>query len=87
MFQARIDAVRVYFPRRSLQHLAGKNVPETISRSTAAGRKSPPMAALFLPTLLLENVSHKPMIQQFLSCAPILLPESVWNIARDNLPW
>ena len=85
--QVRIDPIRVHLPRRSLQHLAVKNVSETIARATSAGKKSPAILGFCLPTVLLENVSHKPMIHQFLSGVPILFPESVWNIGRDNLPW
>ena len=77
----------MYFPRRSLQHLAVKNVAETIARATPTGKKSSPILGICLPTILLENVAHKPMIQQFLINVPITFPESVWNISRDNLPW
>ena len=40
-----------------------------------------------LPSISLENVAHKPMIQQFTSVMPFVLPDSLWNINRDNLPW
>ena len=85
--QVKAESIRVYFPRRSLQHLAVKNVSDTIARATSPGVKSPPILGITLPTILLENVAHKPMIQQFLVNVPIVLPESVWNISRDNLPW
>ena len=42
---------------------------------------------MILPSVSLENVSHKPMIQQFTSTMPFVLPDSLWNINRDNLPW
>jgi hypothetical protein len=67
--------------------LSLKNVSETVSRATSAAKKSPPILGICLPTVLLENVAHKPMIQQFLVNVPIFFPESVWNISRDNLPW
>jgi hypothetical protein len=66
--------------KNSFMTQALKNVSETISRATSAGKKAPAILGFCFPTVLLENVSHKPMIQQFLSSVPIVFPESVWNI-------
>ena len=46
------------------------------------------MLCLVLPTITMENVIHKPQIDQFIfRTPPIQLPESVWNIKKDHLPW
>ena len=66
--------------------MASKNVFDTVSR--AANSKIPlPIMCLVLPTITIENVAHKPMIEQFIDQTPIILPEAVWNVNRDNLPW
>jgi len=81
--QVRADPVRVYFPRRSLQHLSVKNVAETIARATPTGKKSSPILGICLPTVLLENVAHKPMIQQFLSNVPITFVSTAYKLCPD----
>ena len=70
----------------SLDQVASKNVFETVTRAMTSKVLLPVMCLVF-PTLTVENVAHKPMIHQFLSQTPIVLPESVWNTKRDNLPW
>lgn len=70
----------------SLDQVANKNVLDTVTRASKS--KQPlPLMCLVVPTITIENVAHKPAIEQFLSQAPIILPESLWNIKRDNLPW
>ena len=59
---------------------------DTISR--AANSKLPlPVMCFVVPSITIENVAHKPMIEQFLVKTPVILPESLWNIKKDNLPW
>ena len=63
-----------------------KTVVDTISR--AANSKLPlPVMCFVVPSITIENVAHKPMIEQFLAITPVILPESLWNIKKDNLPW
>ena len=70
----------------SLDQVASKSVFDTVTR--AMNSKVPlPVLCLVFPTLTIENVAHKPMIHQFLLKTPVILPESVWNIKRDNMPW
>ena len=48
------------------------------------------MFTVLLPTLTIENTTHKPslmLLYQYISATPIMVPESVFNWKRDNLPW
>jgi vacuolar protein sorting-associated protein 13B len=84
LVQVQIDPCHIYAPRKSLAFGASK--PSKHVRDTITTTNVPVLAAI-LPCLILENVTHKPMIQQFLAKVPFAMPEGVWNILRDNLPW
>ena len=86
LIQVKIDGHQIFFPQKSLVNMASKTVAETVQKSlTSQGLY--PLVGISLPSIILENVAHKPVIQQFLSSFPIVIPEGVWNIERDNLPW
>ena len=86
LIQIKIDGHHIYLPQKSLVSIASKTVAETIQKSLSLSGQYP-LIGISLPSITLENVAHKPVVQQFLSSFPISLPEGVWNIERDNLPW
>ncbi|TRY71636.1 hypothetical protein TCAL_05294 [Tigriopus californicus] len=86
LIQIRAEGHHIYLPQKSIADFSNKTVQESVHWAT----KSDPTFAILciaLPSINLENVTHKPMIQQFLNSLPIIIPESVWNTKRDNLPW
>lgn len=88
LIQVQIDPVLVFAPRKSLAFVAAcGGALERQQRKVKEALTHVPYIGIELPTIILENVTHKPMIQQFLSVMPYSLPESLWNLQRDNLPW
>ncbi len=85
LVQFSVDHHQLFIPRRTLLKVAGKTVLETVRR--AQDSREHFILGASLPSVILENVSHKPMILQFLNAIPFDIPESVWTIGRDNLPW
>ena len=81
LVQIKMGQLHVYLPKTSLIHVAAKTVQETVLKA-----EKEQYLYLVLPRLTLENVSHKPVIDQFLADTPIKLPDSVWNVHRENLP-
>ena len=82
LLQVQIDPIHIYAPRKSLAYSSHK-----VSRHVKDALNQAAIIHIMLPSISLENVAHKPMIQQFTSVMPFVLPDSLWNINRDNLPW
>ncbi len=83
LVQVQIEPVQLYAPRKSLAFCLGKQPPRRVAEAMAQVS----YVSLCLPTVTLENVAHKPNIQQFLTSMPFSLPEGLWSTQRDNLPW
>ena len=86
LIQIKMDGHQIFVPLQSLSSVSGRTVGESVSNS-ASQTKMIPLLAIAIPSLTLDNVAHKPVIQQFLTNFPIVMPEGVWNMERDNLPW
>ena len=88
LLQIQIDSCHVYLPKKTLAYSSNgkplRKVRDVVAN--AAGSKIP-LIAVSIPSIVFENVAHKPMIHQFLQEIPFKMPESVWNLHRDNLPW
>ena len=82
LIQVQMDPVYVYAPRKSLAYGAQK-----VARHVKDAIAQVPVIGIVFPSIILENLAHKPMIQQFLNTMPFVFPESLWNVHRDNLPW
>lgn len=95
LMQIRMDGHRIFVPRKSLLEISdsgGKTVSEIVQSAREAKDLEFSMLSVALPSVTLENLAHKPstmVLQQFVTTgtAPIMLPESIWNWKRDNLPW
>ena len=87
LLQIQIDSCHVYIPKKTLAYSSsGKPLRKVRDVVANAGSKIP-LIAVSIPSVVFENVAHKPMIHQFLQEIPFKMPESVWNMHRDNLPW
>ena len=86
LIQVQIESCRIYIPKRSLAFANVKPMRKVRDAIANIGSKIP-LIAINCPSMIFENVAHKPMILQFLNQVPIRMPESVWNPLRDNLPW
>ncbi len=90
LVQFKMDSHQVFLPKETLSASAGRSVQETIAKhQTMTSSPSSPVSILgfSLPSLAVENVSHRPLVQQFLNSLPVQIPESVWSTRRANLPW
>ena len=84
LVQVKIGKIHLVFPQKSLLPHAAKTVQEM---TKGASKTSAQYLSVTLPSLLLENSTHKPVLEKHLSeNTPIVLPDSVWNTKRDNLP-
>ncbi len=84
LIQVEVEPLHIFVPKKSVAFASTK--PTKFVKESLESSKIPYLATV-LPTIILENVAHKPMIQQFLVKKPFEMPTSVWNIHRDNLPW
>ena len=86
LLQVQIDPIYIYAPRKSLA-FSSSCQSQKLARNVREAMGEMALIRFALPSVSLENVAHKPMIQQFTSVMPFVLPDSLWNINRDNLPW
>ena len=92
LVQVRVDRNRIFIPRKTLFDVGVgcKTVSECIQLAKGCKEEEFPMFTVLLPTLSIENTTHKPslmLLYQYISATPIMVPESVFNWKRDNLPW
>ena len=91
LVQVQIEQATIITARKSLtncSNLLAKSHQRHVKDSLEAVKSSTvPFLCLISPLICLENVAHKPQINQFLSKTPFCMPENVWNPRRDNLPW
>ena len=91
LIQVQIEQATIITARKSLANcclLAKSNQRHVKDLIEAAKSSKVPFLCLTSPLISLENVAHKPQINQFLTKKkPFCMPENVWNPRRDNLPW
>ena len=95
LIQVQVEPTSIFAPRKSLaaavgssqtRHVTVRHVKECIE---VAKSSKIPFLCLVSPSISIENVVHKPMIGQFIQgkVPPFTIPENVWNVHRENLPW
>ncbi len=88
LVQLKMGGMEIFCPTQSLINFASKTVIDTVKKSQCQeGSSYHTILGASLPAVKVENLSHKPHIQQFLQVLPVEIPESVWSTRRDNLPW
>uniref|UniRef100_A0A0K2T0P4 Chorein N-terminal domain-containing protein n=1 Tax=Lepeophtheirus salmonis TaxID=72036 RepID=A0A0K2T0P4_LEPSM len=79
--QIKAQGVKAFFPSNSL--IGVRSVKDAVKKAISSSNV---LLKVSFPNITLENTAHIPVIQQFLTGFPIILPTSVWNPMKNNLP-
>ena len=93
LIQVQMEPITIFAPRKSLAAGGGQSRQKTVRHVKecleVAKSSKIPLLCLVSPSISIENAVHKPMIGHFIEgrVPPFAIPENVWNLHRDNLPW